>query len=185
MGVPRADFRLLPLEEPQHIFYLLSCVLAVHRPNRLQLGPVVSAQHVIALSMFLSISYGLHTLLFLPYQFLVWTYVFFCGRWPHDCILSITEASLGCLLAGWQLPARGTQEAIPHHTVMGDGLDIGQLYATWDKCQLQQYIMNIHEVTYHYLSLQIFYSNGKFCCSILKLILSSLSNASMVNPIIY
>ena len=67
---------------------------------------------------------------------------------------------------------------------MGDGLDIGQLYATWDKCQLQQYIMNIHEITYHYLSLQIFYSNGKFCCSILKLILSSLSNASMVNPII-
>ena len=95
------------------------------------------------------------------------------------------KPALGCLLAGWQLPARGTQEAIPHHTVMGDGLDIGQLYATWDKCQLQQYIMNIHEITYHYLSLQIFYSNGKFCCSILKLILSSLSNASMVNPIIY
>ena len=68
---------------------------------------------------------------------------------------------------------------------MGDGLDIGQLYATLDKCQLQQYIMNIHEVTYHYLSLQIFYSNGKFCCSILKLILSSPSNAFMVNPIIY
>ena len=89
-----------------------------------------------------------------------------------------------------QKPAWGAflldaQEAIPHHTVMGDGLDIGQLYATWDKWQLQQYIMNIHEVTYHYLSLQIFYSNGKFCCSILKLILSSLSNASMVNPIIY
>ena len=68
---------------------------------------------------------------------------------------------------------------------MGDGLDIGQLYATLDKCQLQQYIMNIHEVTYHYLSLQIFYSNGKFCCSILKLILSSPSNAFMVNPIFY
>ena len=56
---------------------------------------------------------------------------------------------------------------------MGDGLDIGQFYATLDKCQLQQCIMNIHEVSYHYLSLQIFYSNGKFCCSILKLILSS------------
>ena len=29
-------------------------------------------------------------------------------------------------------------------------------YATLDKCQLQQYIMNIHEVSYRYLSLQIF-----------------------------
>ena len=65
---------------------------------------------------------------------------------------------------------------------MGDGLDIGQLYATLDKCQQQQYIMNIHEVSYLYLSLQIFYSNEKFCCSILKLILSSQSNAFMVNP---
>ena len=37
------------MEEPQHVFYLLfkRCVLAVHRPNRLQLGPVVSAQHVV------------------------------------------------------------------------------------------------------------------------------------------
>ena len=42
-------FRLLPLEEPQHVFYLVfkRYVLAVHRPNRLQLGPLVSAQHVI------------------------------------------------------------------------------------------------------------------------------------------
>ena len=68
---------------------------------------------------------------------------------------------------------------------MGDGLDLGQLYATWDKCQLQQYIMNIHEISYHYLSLQIFYSNEKFCGSILNLILSSPSNAFMVNPIFY
>ena len=95
------------------------------------------------------------------------------------------KPALGCLLAGLQLPARGTQEAISHHTVMGDGLDIGQLYATLGRCQLQQYIMNIHEISYHYLSLQIFYSNGKFCCSILNLILSSPSNAFMVNPIIY
>ena len=91
----------------------------------------------------------------------------------------------GCLLAGCQLPARWTQKAIPHHTVMGDGLDIGQLYATLDKCQLQQCIMNIHEVSYHYLSLQIFYGNGKFCCSILTLILSSQLNAFMVNPIYF
>ena len=68
---------------------------------------------------------------------------------------------------------------------MGDGLDLGQLYATWDKCQLQQYIMNIHEISYHYLSLQTFYSNEKFCGSILNLILSSPSNAFMVNPIFY
>ena len=40
-GVPRADFRLLFLEEPQHLHFLLSkrCVLAVYRPNRLQIRP--------------------------------------------------------------------------------------------------------------------------------------------------
>ena len=134
--------------------------------------------------MFLCISYGLHTLLFHPYQYLVWTYVFFCCRWPHDCILVNTEASLGmpsCWMTAPSLMDPGSQ---PDHTVMSDDLDTGQLYATLDKCQLQQYIMNIHEVSYHYLSLQIFYSNEKFCCSILKLILASQSNACMVNPIL-
>ena len=79
----------------------------------------------------------------------------------------------------------GPRKPFPTTQFMGDGLDLGQLYATWDKCQLQQYIMNIHEISYHYLSLQIFYSNEKFCCSILNLILSSPSNAFMVNPIFY
>ena len=52
---------------------------------------------------------------------------------------------------------------------MGDGLDLGQLYATWDKCHLQQYIMNIHDISYHYLSLQIFYSNGNSVVAYLTL----------------
>ena len=159
--------------------------MAVHLPNRLQLGPMVSAQHVIGFVYVL--------------EYFIWLTYFTLPSIPVSCmdiclllwqmasrLYFIKHRSQLGVPSGWMTaPSRRDPGSHPHHTVMGDDLDIGQLYATLDKCQLQQYIMNIHEITYHYLSLQIFYSNGKFCCSILKLILSSPSNAFMVNPIIY